>query len=292
MKYFLGLTILVTIFCSQVTSEISDRQNGIVKDNQTPSNTNNSHNRNLAQGRNSSKGKGSRDGSPNSKSKAANKKQIPLKTPEKLGDYKVGTDEDWQKFEDEFEADDLFQLVISKRRSINFEQEVENVSADTKVYMNFMSYTLKDKPIPIDFQIFDQNDKLLLDKKKLTHHVVKLTPKKHTIYKFKLYNANNVDVRVLAGVDCKHCGSSDEKYMDKVDFAKKLLGLHKIQKDLAHYQMYLTRSKGWFYNMFELADSSSWNLILSCMIEMACYVGITVWQVVFIKNLMVKRRII
>jgi hypothetical protein len=158
--------------------------------------------------------------------------------------------------------------------------------------MNFMSYNLKDKPAAIDFQIFDQNDKLLLDKKKLTHHVVKLTPKKASVYKFKLFNPNNSDVRVLAGVDCKHCGSTDDKFMDKEDFANKLQGVHKIQKDLAHYQMYLTKSKGWFYNMFELAESSSWNLMVSCMVEMACYTGITVWQVIFIKNLMVKRRII
>lgn len=75
------------------------------------------------------------------------------------GDYKVGTDQDWEEYEKEFIADDLFQLIISKKRNVTFEQKIENITDETKVYMNFMSYTMEDKPLTINFQIFDQNDK-------------------------------------------------------------------------------------------------------------------------------------
>jgi len=137
--------------------------------------------------------------------------------------------------------------MLHKKRTVTFEQKVTNASADTVVYITFMSYNISDKPTPINFQIFDQNNKKLLDKTKLNHHVVKLTPKKPQSYVFKLINPNNTDVKVLMGLDCKHCDKTRPDFMDKLDFGDKMIALGAIEKDLAQYHIYLIKAKSLFY---------------------------------------------
>jgi len=51
-----------------------------------------------------------------------------------------------------------------------------------------------------------------------------LSPKKPSTYRFKLFNPNNQDVKVLCGVDCKNCGIGEDQYMKKEDFNEKLEG--------------------------------------------------------------------
>jgi hypothetical protein len=126
MKFLILLTILVAILCLQVHGKQAAGENARIQNDQRISNGKNPNNRNLAQGQDQARPSKSRDGSPSRPSKPSKGKKAPAasETEEKVGNYKVGTDEDWQAYELEFEADDLFQLLISKRRSINFNQEV------------------------------------------------------------------------------------------------------------------------------------------------------------------------
>ena len=207
--------------------------------------------------------------------------------------YKIGTDEDWEQYESEFRADELFTLIISKKRSITFSQKVDHaIENKTRIYMNFMAHNMEDKSMTVNYQIMDKDGKMLMDKKKLNHHVVKINPKKPTTYSFKLTNPNSQDVKVVIGIDCKECGEIKEEYMLKADFQEKLQALDLIQKDLGSYQLYLFRAKEMFYTQHEKAESIDWQLIVSAMVEMGIFIGITIWQIVLMKNLMVKRRII
>jgi hypothetical protein len=126
MKFLILLTILVAILCLQVHGKQAADENARIQNDQRLSNGKNHNNRNLAQGQDQARPSKSRDGSPSRPSKTSKGKKAPAasETEKKVGTYKVGTDEDWQAYESEFEADDLFQLLITKRRSINFNQEV------------------------------------------------------------------------------------------------------------------------------------------------------------------------
>ena len=126
MKFLTLLTILVAILWAQVNGKQAAGENAGISNEYRPFNRKNINNRNLAEGQDQARPKRSRDGSPGRSSKSSQpKKEAAASEPEgKSGTYKVGTDEDWQAYESEFEADDLFQLLISKRRSINFNQEV------------------------------------------------------------------------------------------------------------------------------------------------------------------------
>lgn len=209
--------------------------------------------------------------------------------------YKVGNVDDWREFENEFRADELFTVLIPKKRSITFEQVVKRYAEDeTKIYMQFNAFNMDDSELNINYVVFDEDGNSLMSKKKLSRHVVKVSPKRPTRYSFKQTNPTNQEAKVTVGIDCKQCGDDDlrDKFMNKENFKEKLQGLDKIQKDLGVYEMYLLKAKQRVYNVAERTENLDWQLILSCLLEMGLFIAVTAWQIMMMKNMMVKRRII
>lgn len=208
------------------------------------------------------------------------------------GSYKVGTDEDWEEYQKEFTADDMLTIIIPKRGKIFFTQAIKSWAHGTRLYMNFMADSMDDKPMNINYVIRDADKKVLMEKKNLNHHVVKVSPKKVTEYEFELHNPNSKEVKVFVGVDCKECGTESEDFMSNDDFKKKSETVKQIQTDLAQYQFSMVISKEMYYTLHETAENVDWQLIISAVVEMSVFVAITIWQVNVMKNMMVKRRII